>query len=125
MVILLNGRFILEDQAVISVFDRGFLYGDGLFETMRVFNQGIFRWKDHMERLEQGARFLRLRLPASPAAMFDWAQELIARNDMPDSVLRLTISRGVGNRGYSPKGADRPSIVMTSHSLPDPAKYDR
>ena len=63
MFVFLNGRLVPEQEGVISVFDRGFLYGDGLFETMAVRNAIPFRWEQHLERLRQGAEFLKLRLP--------------------------------------------------------------
>src|SRR6266478_6260961 len=118
MIVFLNGQFVPEEQAVISVFDRGFLYGDGLFETFRVFNGIPFRWDQHMERLHQGAEFLKIPLPSTPERLRDFARELVARNSMPDSLLRLTVSRGVGIRGYSPKGAGSPALVMSLHPAP-------
>lgn len=100
---------------MVSVFDRGFLYSDGLFETLLIRNQKPFRWTQHLERLQRGADFLRIKLPHSPRALLDFAGELISRNQMRDGLLRLTLSRGAGLRGYSPKGADRPTMVMTVH----------
>src|SRR5438067_2243995 len=118
MTVFLNGEFVPEQRAVISVFDRSFLYGDGLFETMRVFNGRPFRWNQHLERLRSGADFLKIVLPFSSEALRDFAEHLIATNKMPDSLLRLTLSRGIGQRGYSPKGAERPSLVMSLHPAP-------
>jgi branched-chain amino acid aminotransferase len=118
MIVFLNGQFVPEDRAVVSVFDRGFLYGDGLFETLRVLNGQPFRWRQHLERLQRGAGFLGVLLPFSAAELRDFVQQLILRNQMPDALLRLTLSRGVGPRGYSPKGADRPSLVMSLHPAP-------
>src|SRR5262245_23854811 len=123
MIVFLNGRFVPEEEALVSVFDRGFLYGDGLFETMRVCNGRIFRWSDHFARLQQGAKFLRLELSTSSEAMFDWAREVIERNAAENGILRLSLSRGVGVRGYSPKGADRPTLVMSLHPLPDASRF--
>jgi aminodeoxychorismate lyase len=118
MFIHLNGQLVPEDRAVVSVFDRGFLYGDGLFETLRVANGRPFRWAQHLERLQRGADFLKIKLPFAPAALREFAAELIAKNALPDSLLRLTLSRGVGPRGYSPKGAASPTLVMTLHPAP-------
>jgi aminodeoxychorismate lyase len=116
--VFLNGQFVPEDRAVVSVFDRGFLYGDGLFETLRVVNGQPFRWAQHLERLQHGADFLKIRLPFPPAALREFTAELIAMNGLPDSLLRLTLSRGVGPRGYSPRGADTPALVLTQHPAP-------
>jgi aminodeoxychorismate lyase len=118
MIVFLNGQFVPENQAVISVFDRGFLYGDGLFEGIRVFNGKLFRWKQHLERFQHGADFLRIPVPFSPEALKEFAKRLIAENQMLDSLLRLTLSRGVGLRGYSPKNAERPTLVMATYPMP-------
>lgn len=118
MLIFLNGQFVPEERAVVSVFDRGFLYGDGLFETMRVFNSKPFRWEQHLERLRCGAEFLKIRIPFSPEMLREFAGELIAKNKMSDALLRLTLSRGVGVRGYSPAGAEKPTVVMSLHPSP-------
>jgi len=118
MIVFLNGRFLPEEQATVSVFDRSFLYGDGLFETMRVANGKPFRWWDHMERLRKGGDFLGIKIPFGCKTLEKFATELIAQNKMPDALLRLTVSRGVGPRGYSPKGADKPILVMTLHPAP-------
>ena len=118
MLIFLNGQFVPEERAVVSVFDRGFLYGDGLFETMRVFRGKPFRWEQHIERLQRGADFLKIKLQFTPDALRTFADELIAQNKMPDALLRLTLSRGIGVRGYSPKGAAHPTVVMSLHPAP-------
>jgi len=118
MLVFLNGRFLPESEAVVSVFDRGFLYGDGLFETLRVLNGVPFRWREHLARLDHGAETLKISLPFDAAKLHEFADHLIKANQMPDALLRLTLSRGVGARGYSPKGADRPSLVMSLHAAP-------
>lgn len=118
MIVFLNGQFVPEEQAVVSVFDRSFLYGDGLFETMRIYNHKPFRWEQHLDRLIRGARFLNIALPFSAAELTDFATELIAANQVSNALLRLTFSRGAGVRGYSPTGANRPFLVMTLHPGP-------
>jgi branched-chain amino acid aminotransferase len=118
MIVFLNGKFVSEAEARVSVFDRSFLYGDGLFETMRVWQGQPIAWVDHMKRLAIGAKVLGIRIPFAAARLRDFAEKLVARNKMPDSLLRLTVSRGVGLRGYSPKGANFPVMVMTLHPAP-------
>ena len=118
MIVFLNGIFVPEERAMVSVFDRSFLYGDGLFETMRVYEGVPFRWTQHLKRLERGAEFLKIRLPFSPFELCEHARRLIRENELPDSVLRLTLSRGVGQRGYSIKDADAPFLVMALHPAP-------
>lgn len=115
MIVFLNGEFVPEAEAKVSVFDRSFLYGDGLFETMRVHNAKPFRWKQHWARLKQGAETLNISIPFSERELARKVEELIRRNEMPEGVLRLHLSRGVGTRGYSPKGADHPVLILTTH----------
>jgi aminodeoxychorismate lyase len=119
MIVFLNGSFVADDEAKISIFDRGFLYGDGLFEAIRIFRGRPFRWAHHFARLEQGAAFLKIRVPFAEAELREYVRELVERNQMPEALLRLTLSRGVGVRGYSPAGADHPTLTMTLHPMPD------
>ncbi|HEY3853245.1 MAG TPA: aminotransferase class IV [Verrucomicrobiae bacterium] len=118
MIVFLNGKFVTEDKAVVSVFDRGFLYGDGLFEALLIKAGKPFGWDQHMERLAGGIEFLKLTLPFALEQLHLFALELIRRNGTPDCILRITLSRGITARGYSPKGAVNPAIVMTIHPLP-------
>src|SRR6185436_128485 len=118
MVVFLNGQFLPEAQAVVPVNDRGFLYGDGLFETMRVFNGRPFRMAQHLERMVRGAEFLKIKLPLTSKELQKAAEELISKNQMPDSVLRVTVTRGAGERGYSINGSDKPTLVMSLHPCP-------
>jgi aminodeoxychorismate lyase len=121
MIVFLNGEFVPEEKAVVSVFDRSFQYGDGLFETLRVYGGKPFRWADHLERLRRGAEFLKIRLPFAETELLGQARRLIEQNRMPEALLRIQLSRGVGKRGYSPRGAEHPTLVMTLHPAPDEA----
>ncbi len=100
------------------MFDRSFLYGDGLFEAVRICNGKPFRWVPHMERFLHGAGHLKIRPPFSSEEIQRFAAQLIRQNQMPEGLLRLTLSRGVGERGYSPGGAHSPSLVMSLHPVP-------
>jgi len=118
MIVFLNGKFVAEEKATVSVLDRGFLYGDGVFEGV-LFKRGQpFRWMEHMERMAEGIDSLKLTLPYKPKQLEQFALELVKRNRMPDCILRLTLSRGITARGYSPRNAVRPAVVMTVHRLP-------
>ena len=85
---------------------------------MRIFNDKPFRWREHLERFQRGAEFLKIKLPFAPEALRGFADELIAKNNLPDALLRVTLSRGIGVRGYSPKGAENPTLVMSLHAAP-------
>jgi len=118
MVVFLNGKFVPEARAVVPVNDRGFLYGDGLFETVRVFGGHPFRMAQHLERLARGADYLQINLPFTPRDIHHFAEQLVAQNKMPDSILRVTLTRGPGQRGYTPKPGGTPTMVMTLHPAP-------
>src|SRR5688572_20870243 len=109
MLVFVNGCFVPEEQALVSAFDRGFVYGDGVFETIRIHNGQPFRWNAHLERLQTGAQFLRLGLPFSPDELRPLAQRLIDDNALKEGVVRIVVSRGTGPRGYSPKGSAQPT----------------
>jgi branched-chain amino acid aminotransferase len=117
MIVFLNGKFVPEEQALVSVFDRSFLYGDGLFETILVANGVAFRWRQHLDRLWQGAAFLGINPPYQQDELARFATALISENRLPKGLLRLTLSRGIGPRGYSPRRADSPTLVMTLSAL--------
>lgn len=118
MVVFLNGHFLPEADAVVPLNDRGFLLGDGLFETTRVADGRPFRLAQHLDRLSRGAEFVRIKLPFTPKDIQKFAAELIARNSLPDAILRVTLTRGPGARGYSANGADQPTLALTLHPLP-------
>ncbi len=115
MIVFLNGAFVPEEQALVSVFDRSFLYGDGLFETLRVYKGKPFLSGQHVIRLERGAKFLNIKLPYAAVEIEAAMQRLIEENEISDGVIRMTLSRGVGVRGYSPRGADKPTLVIAIH----------
>jgi branched-chain amino acid aminotransferase len=115
MIAFIQGAFVPEEQAVVSIFDRAFRYGDALFEALLVRNGKMFRWPQHLQRLERSARFLKIALPYSVGELLAFASELISRNGISDCVLRLQLSRGVGPRGYAPSGEEKPLVVMTLH----------
>ena len=117
VLVFFNGQFLPESQAVVPVNDRGFLLGDGLFETVRVVGGKPFRFAQHLERLAAGADFLKIKMPFTPVEFQKFAGKLIEINQLPESGLRLTLTRGSGVRGYSTQGADKPMLAMTLHPL--------
>lgn len=100
---------------MVPVTDRGLLYGDGLFETVLVVHGKPFRWPQHLRRLRKGATFLGIRLAESDAELTEALASLLRINGAEDAIARVTLTRGSGPRGYSPKGADRPTLFITCH----------
>lgn len=118
MVVFLNGRFLPEAEAVVPVNDRGFMYGDGLFETLRVVNGKPFRMAQHLERMTRGADFLKIKPPFTPKELEKFAGQLIEQNQMPDAILRVMLTRGPGRRGYTPDKDSQPTVVLSLHAAP-------
>jgi aminodeoxychorismate lyase len=118
VIVFLNGKFLPEAEAFVPLTDRGFLLGDGLFETVRVANGKPFRFAQHLERLSRGADFLKIKLPFAPKEIQKCAAQLIEKNNLSNAILRLTLTRGSGARGYSIHGADKPTLAITLHPLP-------
>jgi len=118
MLVFLNGQFVPEPQAVVPINDRGFMYGDGLFETMRVVNGRPFCMVQHLERMMRGANFLQIKSPFTPRELQQFAEQLIGKNQMSEAILRVTLTRGPGERGYTPKSDGKPTVVMALHAAP-------
>ena len=118
MWVFLNGNFVPEEDAVVSVFDRSFRYGDGLFEAVLAVNGRFFRWDQHWIRLQNSARFFKLPIPYSSDDALAFAQQLLQRNSLTNAVLRVQISRGTGPRGYAPTWDEVPVTVMSVHPAP-------
>jgi branched-subunit amino acid aminotransferase/4-amino-4-deoxychorismate lyase len=94
------------------------MYGDGLFETMRVVDGKPFRMAQHLERMTRGAEFLKIKPPFTPKELEKFAAQLVEKSKMPDSVLRVMLTRGPGERGYFFNGHCEPTVVMTLHTAP-------
>ncbi len=97
----LNGRLVLAREATVSVFDRGLMYGDGLFETLRAYDGVIFRLAAHLTRLKRAAALLAMPLPPT-AVLTERLYATLAKNDLRDALLRLTVTRGVGSGWTDP-----------------------
>ena len=110
----LNGRLVRGAEAVVSLFDRSFLMGDGLFETLRSVQGRLFRLDRHLARLEQGAALLRLSLPWNVKELTEAIHRTIAANSLSGAAVRLTVSRGVGPPGPGLGGAKAPLCVIAA-----------
>lgn len=112
MWIFLNDRFVKREEATVSVFDHGFLYGDGIYETLRSYDGRIFMLAQHLARLQRSARLIGLEIPIPEK---DWPALLgdaIARNQLSDAYLRITVSRGTGEIGLDPGLCPKPTVVV-------------
>ena len=125
MWIYLNNKFVKQEEAVISVFDHGFLYGDGVYETIRSYGTRIFMRDRHVARLFRSAEAIGLTIPIPVKSWPDLLHESMVRNDVGnaqrDAYLRITISRGVGDIGLDPALCPSPTVVIMAKPLMAPA----
>jgi branched-chain amino acid aminotransferase len=100
--IWLDGQLVDEDQAKISIFDHGLLYGDGVFEGIRVYNGKIFKFAEHLKRLYESAKVIRLKIKLTVDELADATQKTVEANNIDDGYIRLVVTRGVGDLGLNP-----------------------
>ncbi len=110
----LNGEIFPVDRCTISPFDRGLLYGDGLFETMRVYRGIPFLWEEHLRRLREGADFLEIPLPMSEEEVGRALARVLRVNQVKDGVVRMSLTRGPGPRGLVPPDRPEPTFLITA-----------
>lgn len=102
MKVNINGELVAKDDAKISVFDHGVLYGDGVFEGIRVYNGRIFALDEHIKRLDESAKYIMLALPVSLDEMKEEVAKTVRANDLRDGYIRLVVTRGAGTLGLNP-----------------------
>lgn len=110
----LNGQLVPKEEARVSVFDRGFLYGDGVFETLRVYNGIVFRRDAHWDRLQRSASLIRLELPFTGNEYRERLDRVVAVNGLTEAVARVTVSRGVGEGSFTIDYDQRPTTVFAA-----------
>lgn len=113
----LNGRLVSVAEAKISVFDHGVLYGDGVFEGLRSYGGRVFRLKQHLQRLEDSARAIRLAMPMSREEITEAIYRTMEANAIRDGYIRLVVTRGVGTLGLSTDRTDGPSVFIIADQI--------
>jgi branched-chain amino acid aminotransferase len=117
MQVYINGRFYPEGDAKVSVFDHGFLYGDGVFEGIRLYDGCVFRLEEHLERLEYSAKAILLTLPWTRAEISTAVCEACRVNALRDGYIRLVVTRGKGSLGLSPKSCHDPQLIIIAGTI--------
>ncbi|AZS17034.1 branched-chain-amino-acid transaminase [Paenibacillus lutimineralis] len=115
--IYLDGQYVTKEKATVSVYDHGFLYGDGIFEGIRIYNGNIFKCKEHLDRLYDSAKSIMLEIPLSYEEMEEALVETLRRNEMRDGYIRLIVSRGPGNLGLDPNRCEKASVIIIVEQL--------
>ena len=126
MIIYIDGKFYPEEEAKVSVFDHGLLYGDGVFEGIRAYEGRIFKLEEHLRRLEDSAKAILLKIPLDRDEMRAAVLETCKRNKMKAGYLRLVVTRGKGYLGLSPDRCKKPTVIIIASELElYPEKYYR
>lgn len=115
--IYLNGRLVKKEQARVSVFDHGVLYGDGVFEGIRSYNCLVFKLKEHIDRLYASAQGISLRIPITKQQMQKAVIDTLVANRLKDAYIRLVVTRGEGDLGLDPRNCPKPTIFIITDKI--------
>jgi branched-chain amino acid aminotransferase len=117
MKIYLDGKLVEKEEATVSVFDHGLLYGDGVFEGIRAYNGRVFRLGEHLDRLYNSARAIRLEIPLSKKEMENAILDTLRANKLKDAYIRPIVTRGVGDLGLDPDKCPKPTIIVIADKI--------
>jgi branched-chain amino acid aminotransferase len=110
--IWINGKLFDRSEARVSVYDHGFLYGDGVFEGIRIYNRKVFKLREHIDRLYESARHTHLEIPMSREQMCEATVSTVQANQKVDGYIRLIVTRGEGNLGLDPRKCGNPQVII-------------
>ncbi len=117
-IIYIDGKYYPRSEAKVSVYDHGFLYGDGVFEGIRVYDGYVFKLDEHLKRLYDSAKSISLRVPIDKVKFKEVILETVRKNGFRDSYLRVLVSRGYGDLGLNPQKCPKPSIIVIADHMP-------
>ncbi len=117
MKIYINGKYFSKEDAKISVFDHGLLYGDGVFEGIRIYNGKIFKLEEHLKRLKESAQHIMIKLPLSLEEITKATVETVRKNELKDGYIRLILTRGVGSLGLNPFKCKSPQLIVIADTI--------
>ena len=115
-VVYINGELVPQEEAKVSVYDHGLLYGDGAFEGIRVYSGKVFKLREHIVRLYRSAHAMMINLPITPEEMAQVVVDLCRKNGVTDGYVRITITRGIG-LGLDPRGVKNPTVIIMTDKL--------
>ncbi|MDR2203402.1 MAG: branched-chain-amino-acid transaminase [Nitrososphaerota archaeon] len=115
--IYIDGKFYPKPEAKISVYDHGFLYGDGVFEGIRAYSGIVFKLKEHIDRLYRSAHAIMLNVPITKQEMIQAVVDTLRKNQMKDAYIRLVVSRGIGDLGLNPLKCSKASVIVIADTI--------
>ena len=116
-IIFMNDRLVPEEEAKVSVFDHGLLYGDGVFEGLRSYSGRVFRLDTHLDRLWASARAIALEIPLAKDAVAKAVNDTLAANKLVDGYVRLVVTRGAGSLGLDPNRTKNPQLIVIADTI--------
>jgi len=116
-VVFVDGRFVDKHKAVVSVFDHGLLYGDGVFEGIRAYGGSVFRLNEHMKRLYDSAKYIHLSIPLSRHEFTEAVLETLRKNRLKDAYIRVVVTRGAGDLGVDPSLCKHPTVFIIAEPM--------
>lgn len=116
-IIYLDGQFLEKEDAAISIFDHGFLYGDGVFEGVRVYEGNIYKLKEHIKRLYESAHSIMLEIPPTKEELTKVVAETVRKNDLSSAYIRIVASRGAGDLGLDPRNCPQATVIVIAEPL--------
>jgi branched-chain amino acid aminotransferase len=126
MKVYVNGKLYDKADAKINVYDHGLLYGDGVFEGIRAYNGKVFKLREHLDRLYDGARAIKLEIPLTKEAFAEAIHSTLQANNMKDGYIRAVVTRGAGNLGLDPRKCSEPQVIIITDTIAlyPPEYYD-
>ncbi len=115
--VYINGQLFPKDDAKVSVYDHGLLYGDGVFEGIRVYGGKVFLLEEHIERVYESAKAIRLEIPMSPAELSQATEDTVRANGIHDGYVRLVITRGAGSLGLDIRRTSNPQVIIIADTI--------
>ena len=115
--VYINGEFYPKSKAAISVYDHGFLYGDGVFEGIRAYNGVVFKLREHIDRLYDSAKAIMLEIPLTKEEMINAILETLRKNNLRDAYVRVLVTRGVGDLGLDPRKCGKPNVIIIAEPM--------
>lgn len=124
--VFIGGKLVPQEEARVSVFDHGLLYGDGVFEGIRAYHGRVFKLTKHLERLFESARAIFLEIPMTTEELKEAIFDTLRANNMNDSYIRLVVTRGVGKLGLEPGKCNNPQVIIITDTLQlyPPKRYE-
>ncbi len=117
MKIYIDGKYVKKEDAVVSVFDHGLLYGDGVFEGIRSYGGLVFKLKEHVDRLYRSAEAIELKIPMSKSEMTEIVVNTLKENYLSDAYIRLVVTRGAGDLGLDPRKCPKPTVFVIADKI--------